>query len=108
MVFSLLIANKFSRPAKSTSKLRTHDSLLHFRRRIRSYYLTIPGHRLLGVSRIDQISLKMFMPDQKKSKRVPRLTAKAAESRWLVPLLPILCLESYSFLGPRKDQLFKA
>ena len=97
-----LLTNNFSMSKKRTLPLRLHDSLLHLRRRIRAYYIASPR----VTSKIDKISLKMFMPSKKGV--APRLHAKAAETRWLVPLMPMLCRESFGHLGPRKDKLFRA
>ncbi|CAK0840011.1 unnamed protein product, partial [Prorocentrum cordatum] len=101
MILCLLLTNNFSQSQKSTKKLRMHDGLLHLRRRIRAYYLANPQ----VTSKIDKISLKMFMPSKETAH--PRLRAKAAETRWLVPLMPLLCRESYRHLGPHKAKLFK-
>eukprot|EP00959_Pyramimonas_sp_CCMP1952_P128871 2694986-Pyramimonas_sp.AAC.1 len=48
----------------------------------------------------------MFWPT--KVGRPPRLSAKAAECRTLVPLLPLLRRENVAFLGPRSAHFVQA
>ena len=81
--------------------------MLHLRRRMRAFYLTIGADRKRGGrSMVGRITLKMFTPS--KEGKVPRLRAKAAESRVLVPLLTMLCAENMQYLGPRRACLVRA
>eukprot|EP00959_Pyramimonas_sp_CCMP1952_P463672 9485341-Pyramimonas_sp.AAC.1 len=92
--FHQLIKNNFSGSAATRKPARDRQCLLDLRRRIRAHYLATGANRKRGAkSMIGRLTLKMFQPA--KAGSVPRLKAKAAESRNLVPLLPLLCQEHY-------------
>ena len=104
-LFWVLCANNFARSAKRTKTMRLQDNLWHLRRRLKAFYKGLgPAGR--EKSKIDKITYKMFQPAGKVTK-YSRLRAKAAETRHLVPLLPMWCQENYQFLGPRKVHLFR-
>eukprot|EP00969_Alexandrium_andersonii_P008896 389276-Alexandrium_andersonii.AAC.1 len=92
-VFRRLLDNNFCKSKQAFAKLKFRDNLRHLRRRMRAYYASqsIPrGH----MSAIGKLTEKMLS-----SKDVPRLKAKAAETRNLVPLCVQLVSEHPRKLG---------
>ena len=98
-VFRQLVENNFIRSAAIHADARRFDNLKHLRRRIWAYYQSIALPRGTR-SAIGRLSLAQIGPLAK-----PRLSAKAAETRNLVPLLVQLCEESFASLGERSLHL---
>ena len=77
------------------AELRKMENMKHLRRRSWAFYKS-QGRPRGSLSAIGKISFKMLGPTSK-----PRLKAKVAESRSLLPLVPQLCRENPTCLGPR-------
>ena len=92
-VFMRLLLNNFCQSVRTFSELRLKDNLIFVRRLMYKYYQTLPKTRG-SMSAIGKLSLKMLGDQQN-----PRLSAKAAESRNLAPLLVQLCKEYRIYLG---------
>jgi hypothetical protein len=96
-VFRKLVDNNFARSTALRATRRRHDNMLHLRRRIKAFYKSQPGRKATYINRISYAQLGT----QKK----PRLKAKAAETRHLVPLVKQLAAESHRFLGQKAAYL---
>ena len=92
-VFIRLISDNFVQSTRTFAELRLQDNLLHLRRRMYAYYRTLPRARGT-MSAIGKLSMKMLGEQDK-----PRLKAKAAETRNLIPLLVQICAENRPYLG---------
>ena len=98
-VFMQLIESNFARADVPYVWMSRQANIVHLRRRMRVYYKTC--RRARGtMSAIGRLTLKMLGSTTK-----PRLAAKAAETRNLVPLLAQLCGENREFLGDRAVHL---
>ena len=94
MVFYLLVKNNHAQSTGSRDERRLADNMRHLRRRLKVYYRV----RMVGkknMSRIQHLSWNQTDGDH------PRLKAKAAQTRQLMPLLPILCRENRRYLGDK-------
>ena len=94
-VFRELIEHNFCRSDFVYIDMRRHANLKALRLRLRTYYKGVRRERG-KMTAIGRLSLPMLSTVEK-----PRLSAKAAESRNLVPLLQVLCEENPNCLGER-------
>jgi hypothetical protein len=102
LVFRRLIENNFARSTQRTADLKRFDNLHHLRRRMRSYYKTLkrPRGTMSAIGRLTLLMLGKL--------KEPRLKAKAAETRNIIPLLTQLCAENSGFLGEHGPYLAAA
>lgn len=96
LVFARLIVNDFAGSGKPIVFINRAENLRHLRRRMWAYYKTQKRNRAT-MSQIRKLTLPMLG-----NLRQPRLRAKAAETRNLVPLCVSLCQESFQCLGKNK------
>ena len=94
-VLLLMIKLNFARSRKFLARNRRHDNIMHLRRRLKSFYDSHPAiKRSRGKrTRIGRLTLKMFCKGL--------LSAKAAQTRHLVPLAKLLMEENAGILKPK-------
>ena len=92
-VFSTLIEANFAQSQEVYVFASRRENIRHLRRRLAVYYKSL-GRSRGTMSAIGNLTLLMIGPNTN-----PRLKAKAAESRNLVPLLTQLCSENSDLLG---------
>ena len=98
-VFMRLVENNFAGVDMVYVGMRRHENMKQLRLRLGKYYKSL--HRARGtMSAVGNLTYAMLSSVQQ-----PRLKAKAAESRNLVPLLTQLCEEHFASLGDRAANL---
>ena len=102
-VFWTLVSNNFARSNSDQAEARRASNMLHLRRRLWAFYKSEDraSHEQGKRTKIGKLTLKQLGPHAK-----PRLRAKAAETRHLVPLLVQLCRENPGFLGRRPKSMY--
>jgi hypothetical protein len=96
-VFRKVVTSNFARSRALRANRRKHDNMLHLRRRMKAFYKSQPGKKS---TYINKISFAQLGTDKR-----PRLKAKAAETRHLVPLAQQLATENHRFLGAKAPYL---
>ena len=93
-VFWQLIIGNFAKSDARTVLVRNHENLLHLRRMMKAFYIQERIFHQKGRCAIHKLTLKMLGDYTDLGKM--KLHAKAAETRHLVPLLPLVCAENPS------------
>ena len=101
-IFMTLVKNNFAKSLAPHAEVRLSDNMKFLRKRIRKYY----GEQSRSRREMNAIGRLTYPMLSKPA--LPKLKAKAAETRNLLPLCPLICRENMGCLGERAEYLVAA